>query len=400
MFLMKQKMTICVGSIALALALSGCGGTSLSSSSVAPSPASDPTVEGLQPNAAAGAGNLSNPYQETSGLGSPDGTIGYITGAVDSDSAAIPGIAQSVSPSNPNIMTSPLGFAPGGQYFSSQGGAPFIGGPDGKSSAFQAALPNASVIFRAAIANGVDPTTTPPSAPPLVPSSIKLTSTDPAWASVAGLKTDDPKNAPNGYLPMAFDTAFAKAPTGPLANDNYVTGTADALGNLTGSVTPFALPFTTSGLHNLRVTVADTRGTVHHTDFQVLVTAQTDAAVIAQIAAGVPTGSPKGTKATLLSATAAITSPITGPVNQITADPLTSVVILFAQPGSQTITVTGQVQVKLPGQPAQTIVETATDTQILKGGSAFNTTDGANPYVITLASTNVSGSIRQAHSIN
>jgi len=384
MFLIRQKLMACAAGAAMAFVLSGCGGTTLSKESVAPSPASDPVVEGLQPNAAAGAGagSLTSQYEETSGLGSPDSTTAYITGAVDSDSTAIPGIAISTSPSNPSVSTTPLGFAPGGLYFTSQGGAPF--------PSVQAATPAASVIFRAAIANGVDPTTNPPSAPPLVPSSIKLTSTDPAWSSVAGLKTDDPTDAPNGYLPMAFDAAFANAPSGPLANDNYVTGTPDASGNLTGNVLTFALPFTTTGLHNLRVTVADTRNVVHHTDFQTLIVAPTDVAIIVQAVTSLKTFTPVGgAKVTLDSGQITPTAPA---VDQTMTDPLTGVAIIFATPTNHTITITGK------DAKGNTITGTGTVDLTALAGKIYNTADAKSPYQILVAAP-ATGSIQLAHSI-
>jgi len=375
MFLLKQKLTICALGAALAFALSGCGGATSSKDSTAPSPYSDPAVEGLQPNAAVGAGTgLTSQYEETSGLGSPDGTIGYITGAVNSDSIAIPGIADPAGRfASGTSVTIPLGFAPGGLYFSSQGGSPFLLA-DGSTPAIQAAVPNASVIFRAAISNGVDPTTAPPSAPPLVPGSIKLTSTEAAWTSVAGLKTDDTADAPNGYLPMAFDTTFAKAPSGPLANGNYVTGSPDASGNLTGAPIPFAIPFTTTGLHNLRVTVADTRKVVHHTDFQTLVVASMDSAIIVQAvdAKGNPIG---GATVTLDSGQITPTAPA---VDQTTTDPLSGVAIIFATPAKHTITITGS--------DAKGNTVTGTDTVDLTAlaGKAFNSADGKAPYMVKL----------------
>lgn len=353
MLLHKQKLLFGLAGAALTLALSGCGGNSLSQNSVAPSPYSDPVVQGLEPAVAngAGAGSVTSQFEETSGLGSADGTIGYITAAVDSDSAAIPAVALSPSPSNPNLITTPLGFAVGGQYFSSRGGAPFLLA-DGVTPAFQAAAPNVMAIFRASIAVGVDPTTSPPSAPPIVASSVKLTSTDPAWSGVSGLKMDDPKNAPNGYLPMAFDVAFSKAPSGPLANGNYVTGTPDGAGNLTGAPTPFAVPFNTPGLHNLRVTVADTRNVVHHTDFSVLVLTPDTSAILAQIvtsARNAPLGgafdakgNPAGPATVSLDGSAKtvafdpnnVPDPVTNPT-------LTGTVLFLTTPGSHTITVTG-----------------------------------------------------------
>ena len=378
MSVIRQNLLFCAAAASLALALSGCGGTTFSKSSTAPSPYSDPVVQGLEPQAAVGGGNLPNPFLETSGLGSPDGTIGYITGAVNSDSVAISAIAISTGTdaSGSQVATTPLGFAPGGQYFSSQGGAAFLLA-DNLTPAFQAAKPGASVIFRASVANGVDPTTSPPSAPPIVPGSIKLTSTDPAWHTISGLKTDDPTDAPNGYLPLAFDKTFALAPSGPLANDNYVTGAADASGNLTGSPIAFALPFTTTGLHNLRVTVADTRAAVHHTDFQALVVAPSDSAIIVQAtdAKGNPLG---GAVVTLDSGKITPTAPA---LDQTTTDPLTGVAIIFATPAKHTITITSQ--------DAKGNAITGTDTVDLTGlaGKAFNTADGSTPYQIAVGAT-------------
>ena len=111
-----------LGGVALA-ALSGCGGSSLSKSAAAPSPYSDPTVQGLAPGYAAFVGNIQG-FAETSGFGSPDNKTGYATAAVDSDSIAIPGVAISTSPTNPSIKTTPLGFAPGGQFFNNTANGP------------------------------------------------------------------------------------------------------------------------------------------------------------------------------------------------------------------------------------------------------------------------------------
>ena len=381
MSLTRQQLLLCAAAASLVLALSGCGGTSFSKNSTAPSPYSDPVVQGLEPQAAVGGGNLPQPFLETSGLSSPDGTIGYITGAVNSDSVAIPSIAISngTDANGNSVATTPLGFAPGGQYFSSQGGASFLLA-DNQTPAFQAANPGASVIFRASIANGVDPTTSPPSAPPIVPGSVKLTSTDPAWHTLSGLKTDDPTDAPNGYLPLAFDKAFALAPSGPLANDNYVTGAADASGNLIGSPTAFALPFTTTGLHNLRVTVADTRAVVHHTDFQALVVAPSDAAIIIQAVTALKTSHiVGGATVTLDSGQITPTAPA---VDQTTTDPLTGVAIIFATPAKHTITITDK-------DAKGNVIATGTGTVDLTAlaGKVFNTADSNTPYQIAVTGT-------------
>jgi len=348
--------------VAILAALSGCGGSSLSKSAAAPSPYSDPTVQGLAPGYAAYVGNIQG-FEETSGFGSPDNVTGYATAAVDSDSVAIPGIAISTSPTNPSIKTTPLGFAPGGQYFNNT-----ANGPLGA-----AVNPGASVIFRASIATGVDPTNN--TTPPIVPSSVRITSTEAAWTSVPGLISGDP-NAPNGYLHLGLNVQTS----GPLANGTYVTGTPDASGNV-ATPTAFPLPFTTTGLHTVRVFVADTRAVVHHTDFQVVVVAPTDSAIIVQALDA--TGSPvTGAKITLDSGKITPTAPA---VDQTTTDVLTGVGIIFATPAKHTITITGT------DSKGNTISGTDTEDLTSYAGKLFNSTldsTGAattTPYSITLA---------------
>ncbi len=271
-------------SLACVAMLSGCGGAS-NGTPLLPTLLSGPAVNGLSANDII---NNQGTLIELSGLASPDAKIAYLTGPTASTAKPSSVVANAFG------GTIPLGFAPDGSF-----------GVSGNNIG-TAAAPGASVIFGANISGGNN--TTAPI--PINPSSVVLTSPE----------------VPGFSQPLKFTTSNKQ--TGPLVAAQYTTGA-------------FPLPFTTTGLHSLRVAVSDASSQSSTTDFDTVVVASTDAAVYAQItnAKGVP----------LPGATATITgqiNPAAPAIQQATADG-NGVVILFATPGTSdkdmntnTITVT------------------------------------------------------------
>lgn len=341
---MNKKRTFSLAAVgalgAATLLLSGCGGNSFSKQTFGNYAEVVPVAYGLEPIAI--NPNLQNTIAsyELSGLGSPDGKTAYLTAATaftivtNSGGAALPVNVNTHVDANGLPLSPPelpYGFSTGGVYIDKAAGA---GVPA------TAAVSGASVTFRAALANGVANNATPPIA------SATLTSTDPQWTL--------------GTLPMTFNNVGG----GPLANATYVTGTS-------GNPTPFALPFT-AGLHSVVVTVTDVVGRVTATTFAIPVVDAANSAVQANIVATVPDGSAKGTTATLLSASAAITAPTAGATPQSTVDAQNNVV-LFAAPGTQTITATAQVEVDTPDGKMVTYTQTGTlDVALTAGGTIPN----------------------------
>jgi len=225
----KQNLMLGIGALGATLVLSGCGGSSFQKNTFANLTNTLPASYGLEPlasNAVAQAGSPS--FFETSGLGSPDNKTPYLTSAIDFaviktvDGAAL---AARVDPNATGKV--PLGFSAGGS---------FIDGANGTAVIANAVASGASVVFRAAIANGV----ASGNAPGIT--NVSLSSTDPEWTL--------------GTLPMTFNDPGP----GPLANGTYVTGT-----NLTPA--PFVIPFKTSGVHTIIVTLADDAGRSTATTF-------------------------------------------------------------------------------------------------------------------------------------
>ncbi len=269
------------------LILGGCGGATTTNNGLIATTSADPAVYGLE-----ATGAKTGTLVETSGLGSQDdktsgtATTGYLTGAIASTAKILPGIAVN--------GTVPLGFSPGGAFV------------DGS---FASAAPaGGAVTFRAYASNGQDAASR--SVTPIVdPGGVVLTSPE-----VSGFTQT-----------LVFNSTGIG--NGPLANGQYDAN--------------FTLPFTTTGLHQLVVSIADTSGKKTTTTFESAVVASTDAAVIAQITdlAGNP----------LPGATATITGQITpsSPATQQTTADAQGVVVLFATPGApdankntNTITVT------------------------------------------------------------
>ena len=123
-----------------------------------------------------------------------------------------------------------------------------------------AVTPGTSVVFRAAISNGISSSSR--STIPITYNGVSLSSTDPQWTL--------------GTLPLTFNYLS----TGPFANATYVTGTPVSSGQ--GTPTPFALPFTTTGVHTVVLTVNDDAGQQTATTFAIPVVTPADVALLIQ----------------------------------------------------------------------------------------------------------------------
>ena len=263
-------------------ALAGCGGATTATEQLTPTRDASPTVYGLQAEAFFQGGE----FLQTSGLGTPDGATGFLTGAVDYAGTPIP--IQDVG--NGKI---PLGFAPRGTYINRE--------PSG------AVAPGTQVIFGAYLANGIDA------------ASGDLVDLDPSGVTLTTRRPDGSEQIPGFSLPLNFSLN----PEGALANAQYRTA-------------PFTLPFGTTGLHSFAVTVTDVRGASNPlgtstTFFDVVVVTPTDVAIVARILDDAGDPAP--------GATATITNPVADARAQTTADD-NGVVVLFTTPGVQTYTVT------------------------------------------------------------
>lgn len=342
--------------VGAALLMSGCGGSSVEKSSFGTYQNAVPAAYGIEATAA--DGNISSPlggpfFYETSGLGSADGSAAYLTAAEDFAIVKNPNNATLLSGVDPNGTGKiPFGFS------GVVGSAPAVAGFPGQyidantatTPVMPAAVtPGASVVFRAAISNGVS--SSAQSAITINPSGVSLSSQDPEWTL--------------GVLPLTFN--YIK--TGPFANATYVTGTPVTSGQ--GTPTPFTVPFTTTGIHSVILTVTDDAGQQTATTFAIPVVKTTDAAVLAGIQPTVPDGSPKGATASVVSATATITNPVAGVTAQTTADAQDNV-LLFAAPGAQTITVNATVTIiDSNGAVTSTVTQTATFPVTLTAGGTM-----------------------------
>lgn len=329
--------------LAVAAALSGCGGATTGGGVGVATPDSGPVIYGLNAQAI----NNSGIFGETSGLGynGSSGQIGVLTGATAYKTDVGPGPL----PAYQSIFAAgiPIGFSPTGI---------FIGNnvtPIGQALPTTAA---GAVVFRAYISTGakggnqVDLNT----------GSVILTSSE----------------APSFSQPLTFDGAGIG--NGPLGEGQYTTGT-------------FALPaaLTTTGLHNLHTTVADVAGQKSETDFDFVEVAPSDSALLTPFnGATVPTDQPAKTTASVNSISATITNPITGARTRVALDD-TSTLILFAAPGKQTLTVTANVTLTHPDKTTQTVTQTGTETETLVAGQAFIgagvTVSGETPATATPA---------------
>jgi hypothetical protein len=268
-----RGMLVAGGLTALLSGVAGCGGTTYNGNTLGGIQSATPAAYGLEAfNAVNAADNTG--FLEVSGLASADGQTAYATAAVDSTATPLSGLSVGGK--------IPLGFTPGGQFADSK----LYGG----------VAAGAPVVFRVALSNGQNSTTTIP----INPSSVVLTSPEAAGFTQS----------------FTFNSALT---TGPLSNALYTTPT-------------FNLPFATTGLHSLTVAVADTSGQSSTTTYAVPVIAPANAGVLAQVVDA--KGNP------IPGATATITGAVAGAAQPISD--AQGVVILFAAPGTQTITVNGK----------------------------------------------------------
>jgi hypothetical protein len=267
----KHTVGLCVLGMTATFLLNGCGGSSFQKGTFGTYQNAVPAVYGLEGTGANGnlTGNLGGPFFfETSGLGSADGNTAYLTTASDFAIAKNPNNATLLGGVDPNATGKvPLGFSgtigtpgPKGPAGTLGTAGEYIDANSGGAAAHNAVLPGTSVVFRAAISNGVSQSTR--STIPITYNGVSLSSTDPQWTL--------------GTLPMTFNYSNV----GPLANATYVTGTPVQSGN--GTPTPFTLPFTTTGVHTAVVTVTDDAGQQTATTFAIPVVAPVNVAVLLQ----------------------------------------------------------------------------------------------------------------------
>ena len=322
----NSKVIACViCALSLGSLLTGCGGAS-TSKSLQPFVPSGPAVYGVQLPI-----GTAPQMGETSGFGKPDFSVGYVTGAIASNAKPPVGIASA------NNGTIPLGFFAGGEYIDGSIGL--------------ATPPGGQVIFAVDISNGND---SRGNLIPINPASVVLTNIPGGAPDLppadAGINFNQP-------LHFQFPVTGGRIPIGPFSNVSYTTNA-------------FALPFNTTGLHGARVTVGDAAGNVSFTDFYTLVLANTDSAVLVQIIDA--NGAVPGATVSITNAMAGVTAynpPVGQPTESVTDKQ--GIAILFAAPGSQTITATA------PNS------ETGMDTQTLTAGQVFDSASG-KAYTITI----------------
>ncbi len=331
---MNKKRTISLAGVgalgAATLLLSGCGGNSFSKQTFGNYAEVVPVAYGLDPIAINPNLQVTPIGYELSGLGSPDSKTAYLTAATaftilkNSGNAGLPvNVDTGLGGTTPEL---PFGFSTGGTYIDKAAGA-------GVPAA--AVLSGASVIFRAALANGVASNATPPI------TSATLSSADPQWTL--------------GTLPMTFNDPK----TGPLSNGTYVTGTG-------GNPTPFTLPFT-QGIHTVAVTVTDSVGRVTTTTFEIPVSAPASVTLFLQNitpASGTATAVTPGDLVSLDGGTA------------VTAD-AQGTAIFFTTPGTHTVTETNP--------DGSKTIQTATFTlaATTAGTTAYDAVDTTAPAATT-----------------
>ena len=319
-----------------AFLLNGCGGGSFSKNSFGTYQNAVPAAYGIEGTAS--NGNISGPlggpfFYETSGIGSADGKTAYLTTASDFAILQNPNKAALLTGVDPNgIGKVPLGFSGTIGIAGTAGG--YIDANTAAAPAIPSAVaPGASVVFRAAISNGISSSTQ--STIPITYNGVSLSSTDPQWTL--------------GTLPLTFN--YLKI--GPFANATYATGTPVQTDQ--GTPIPFTIPFTSTGIHTVVLTVADDGGQQTTTTFAIPVVASTDVALLIQ---NMDTGTKdsKG-KAVFQSITAGDTVTVDGgagigsypatgynfvvgdpaKVSQPTIADLQGSVIFFVTPGTHTI---------------------------------------------------------------
>lgn len=357
---MQQKTYFYAGLAAAGAAflLNGCGGGSFSKNSFGTYQNAVPAAYGIEGTAS--NGNISGPlggpfFYETSGIGSADGKTAYLTTASDFAILQNPNKATLLTGVDPNgTGTVPLGFS-GTTGITGTAGS-YIDANTAASPAIPSAVaPGASVVFRAAISNGVSSSTQ--STVPITYNGVSLSSTDPQWTL--------------GTLPLTFN--YLK--TGPFANATYATGTPVQTDQ--GTPIPFTIPFTSTGIHTVVLTVSDDGGQQTATTFAIPVVASTDVALLIQ---NMDTGTKDGKgNAVFQSITAGDTVTVDGgagigfypatgynftagdaaKVSQPTIADTQGSVIFFVTPGTHTIVDTTVIP-KTKTAAAQTIVTTET----------------------------------------
>lgn len=285
---MRSRLSIIAVALAaavagLALILAGCGGSS-NSNYLPASGTALPVSYGRQ---------ISGPAKgyEASGLGTNAGN-GSNTSANPSASDTpyfTYGFSSNSTPLGGAVLLGYLGLSPNGAYVNEAG----VTDPP-TPAAVAPAAPN--VFFRAAVAEGTDPTSGQQI--PIKQGGVVLTSPElgTSWSETMSLNY----------------TAGTAA--GPFASAQYVTPT-------------FTLPFTTPGVHILRVTVTDIENNAPHTDYGVIVLDGSTAAAVTTI--------PLTATASISGAISTIPSYTSTPANPTTAIPDNQgVVVLFATPGT------------------------------------------------------------------
>ena len=316
-------LSVSLGAVGAALLLSGCGGSSFEKTTYGTYQNAVPAAYGIEATAANPniSGAVNGPFfYETSGLGSADGTAAYLTAASDFTIVKNPnGNAALLSGVDPNNTKKvPLGFS--GTPGASGSAGDYIDASTTPAPVLPSAVaPGTSVVFRAAISNGISLSAR--STIPITYNGVSLSSADPQWTL--------------GTLPLTFN--YQK--TGPFANATYVTGTPVPSGQ--GTPTPFAVPFTTTGIHTVVLTVSDDAGQQTATTFAVPVVAATDAAFILQnfSTAASANGSPIKPGDTVTIDGGPGTGVYPSGFTPTTAD-AQGTVVLFTAPGTHTITET------------------------------------------------------------
>ena len=251
------SLVLGVAGTGAALLLTGCGGSSFEKTTYGTYQNAVPAAYGVEGTGANGniSGANGGPYfYETSGLGSADGAAAYLTEATDFAIPKNPNSATLLTGVDPNSTGKvPLGFSGtiGASAVSGTAGQYIDANTSAVPSHPLAVAPGASVVFRAALSNGVSSATR--SIVPITYNGVSLSSTDPEWTL--------------GSLPLTFN--YTKK--GPFANATYVTGTPVSTGQ--GTPLPFTVPFTTTGIHTVVLTVGDDAGQQTATTFAIPVVA-------------------------------------------------------------------------------------------------------------------------------
>lgn len=344
----KQTLTFAgIGLFGTAALLAGCGGSSFSKNTFGNYPNTLPYAYGLEPIAYYGAANAAGNQAaiEGSGLQAASGGQAFITGntafvvvGTNPDASILPTV------SDPNgTKTLPTAFSAKGQYVDAVN-------QTGLAIAPVTAVPaGTSVIFRAAIANGVSNNAAAGI------TGATLTSTDTQLASIAGITAG---------LPMSLNIVG-----GAFSNATYSTGT-------NGTDAPFTIPASTNaGLHTVAVTVADSATRATATTFIFPVVTPSTVCLFAQNVTADGQTVAEGKTATVTPITPGDTVTIDGAAGTGTypatykpnvADPQ-GTVVFFIAPGTHTLVDTTPVAAipakgTAPAVPATTLVTTQTIT--------------------------------------